>query len=91
MVLSLREGILRCLQESEVIMKKILITGANSYVGANVEKWLKRTPEEFEVDTVATFNNEWKKAILQNMMLYSMSQELPMWMQRRIWSHYIEK
>ena len=43
-------------------MKRVLITGANSYVGTNVEKWLKKTPNEFEVDTVSTFDNEWKKA-----------------------------
>lgn len=43
-------------------MIRVLITGANSYVGTNVENWLKRTPEVFEVDTVSTFNDEWKKA-----------------------------
>ena len=43
-------------------MKRILITGANSYVGTNVEAWLKKTPELFEVDTVSTFNDEWKQA-----------------------------
>ncbi len=42
-------------------MKKILITGANSYVGTNVEKWLLKTPGEFEVDTVDTMNDAWKK------------------------------
>ena len=43
-------------------MKKILITGANSYVGTSVEKWLLKTPGEFEVDTVDTMNEAWKKA-----------------------------
>ena len=43
-------------------MKRVLITGANSYVGTNIENWLKKTPEEFVVDTVSTFNDEWKKA-----------------------------
>lgn len=43
-------------------MKKVLITGENSYVGTNVEAWLKKTPELFEVDTVSTFNDEWKQA-----------------------------
>ncbi len=43
-------------------MKRVLITGANSYVGTNVEKWLLKNPELFEVDTVSTFNDEWKKA-----------------------------
>ena len=43
-------------------MKRVLITGANSYVGTRVEAWLKKEPESFEVDTVSTFNDEWKKA-----------------------------
>ena len=43
-------------------MKKVLITGANSYVGTNVENWLKKSPDLFEVDTVSTFNDEWKNA-----------------------------
>ncbi len=43
-------------------MKKVLISGANSYVGTNVENWLKKNPDEFVVDTVSTFDDEWKKA-----------------------------
>lgn len=43
-------------------MKRVLITGANSYVGTNVEAWLKKTPDEFEVYTVSTFNDEWRQA-----------------------------
>jgi len=27
-------------------MKKILITGANSYIGTNVEKWLLKEPDK---------------------------------------------
>lgn len=43
-------------------MKRVLITGANSYVGTNVEQWLLKRPGEFLVDTVDTFNNNWKTA-----------------------------
>jgi UDP-glucose 4-epimerase len=43
-------------------MKKVLITGKNSYVGTNIEDWLKRTPDVFEVDTVDTFRDHWKQA-----------------------------
>lgn len=43
-------------------MKRILITGANSFVGTNIEKWLIREPEQFQVDTVDTMNEAWKKA-----------------------------
>lgn len=42
-------------------MKRVLITGANSFVGTNVEKWLMKTPEEFSVDTVDTMNDAWKQ------------------------------
>lgn len=42
-------------------MKKVLITGANSFVGMNIEKWLlASTDEKFEVDTVDTMNEAWK-------------------------------
>ena len=43
-------------------MKKILITGANSFVGMNIESWLLKAPNEFQVDTVDTMNEAWKKA-----------------------------
>ena len=42
-------------------MKKVLITGGNSFVGMNIEKWLlASTDEKFEVDTVDTMNEAWK-------------------------------
>ncbi len=43
-------------------MIRVLITGANSFVGTNVEKWLLKTPWEFAVDTVDTMNDSWKSA-----------------------------
>lgn len=43
-------------------MKKVLITGANSFVGTNIEKWLIKEPGLFVVDTVDTMNYEWMKA-----------------------------
>lgn len=42
-------------------MKKILITGANSFVGTNIESWLIKEPENFTVDTVDTMNDAWKQ------------------------------
>lgn len=42
-------------------MKHILITGANSFVGTNIEKWLLKEPDNFSVDTVDTMNDAWKK------------------------------
>lgn len=43
-------------------MKRILITGANSFVGMNIEKWLLKSPNDFQVDTVDTMNDAWKNA-----------------------------
>lgn len=43
-------------------MKKVLITGANSFVGTNIEKWLLKNPSVFSVDTVDTMNDAWKGA-----------------------------
>ena len=47
---------------SIINMKKILITGANSFVGMNIEKWLRTAPNEFQVYTVDTMNDAWKTA-----------------------------
>ena len=41
-------------------MKKVLITGANSYVGTNVEKWLMKEPENFYVETLDMRDPNWK-------------------------------
>lgn len=43
-------------------MKRVLITGAGSYIGVNVENWLKKTPDLFQVESVDTFGDNWKKA-----------------------------
>jgi len=42
-------------------MKKILITGANSYIGTSLEKWLLQWQEEYSVDTVDMKDGTWKK------------------------------
>ncbi len=41
-------------------MTKVLITGANSFVGTSVEKWLLRSPEKYSVDIVDTIDGKWK-------------------------------
>lgn len=43
-------------------MKRVLITGAGSYIGVNVENWLKKTPDLFQVESVDTFGDNWKQA-----------------------------
>lgn len=40
-------------------MKKILITGKNSYIGTSVKNWLLKTPDQYEVDTVDLRNPDW--------------------------------
>lgn len=42
-------------------MKKILITGANSYVGTSLERYLARWPEAYRVDTVDMIGDGWKQ------------------------------
>jgi len=42
-------------------MKRILITGANSYIGTSFEKWMTQWPEEYQVDSVGTRNDEWRE------------------------------
>lgn len=42
-------------------MKKILITGANSYVGISVEKYLQQWPEQYCLDTVDMIGDAWKQ------------------------------
>lgn len=43
-------------------MKRILITGADSYVGEMLKQYLKRWPNEYSVDTVDTKDVAWKSA-----------------------------
>lgn len=40
-------------------MKKILITGADSYIGSSFENWLSRWPDSYRVDTVGTRDGQW--------------------------------
>ncbi|MGO4928324.1 NAD-dependent epimerase/dehydratase family protein [Fundicoccus sp. Sow4_F4] len=41
-------------------MKRILITGAGSYIGTSFEKWVSQWPEKYQVDTIDMRENEWK-------------------------------
>lgn len=44
-------------------MKRVLITGAGSYVGESVRAYLLNTaPAQFEIDAVDTMNDAWKQA-----------------------------
>ena len=41
-------------------LKRVLITGKNSYVGTNVEKWLMREPDKYYVESISVRGEEWK-------------------------------
>lgn len=41
-------------------MMKILITGANSYIGTSFEKWLGKWPGEYSVETVDMIDGTWR-------------------------------
>lgn len=43
-------------------MKKVLITGAGSYVGESVRKYILSTSSDIEIDTVDTMRENWKHA-----------------------------
>lgn len=42
-------------------MKKILITGANSYIGTNVEYWLKEKTGRYKVDVIDMIDGTWRE------------------------------
>lgn len=42
-------------------MKKILITGANSYIGTSFELYMKQYSDKYQIDTVDMIGNSWKK------------------------------
>lgn len=42
-------------------MKKILITGANSYIGTSFEKYMSQWPNEYQVDTIDMIDGSWRE------------------------------
>lgn len=42
-------------------MKRILITGENSYVGTSFENWLANYPNTYKVDTISVRGSSWKE------------------------------
>ena len=42
-------------------MKKILITGANSYIGTSFENYMQQWPEQYQVDTVDMIDGTWRE------------------------------
>ena len=42
-------------------MKRVVITGKNSYIGTSLENWLMREPDKYKVDTVDMKDGSWKE------------------------------
>lgn len=42
-------------------MKKILITGANSYIGTSFAKYMEQWPQEYQVDTIDMIDGSWQE------------------------------
>jgi len=42
-------------------VKRILITGANSYIGTSFENYLSQWPDEYQVDTVDMVDGSWRE------------------------------
>lgn len=42
-------------------MKKILITGANSYIGTSFEKYMQQYADEYQVDTIDMIDGSWRE------------------------------
>lgn len=42
-------------------MKRVLITGANSYIGTEFEKWIKENCSAISADTISMRENAWKE------------------------------
>ena len=42
-------------------MKKILITGANSYIGTSFEKYMQQWPEKYQIDTLDMLDGTWRE------------------------------
>lgn len=42
-------------------MKRILITGANSYIGTSFEKYMAQWPEEYQIDTTDMIDGSWRQ------------------------------
>lgn len=48
-------------------MKKILITGQNSYIGNKFEEWVSQWPDDYQITKISVRNDDWKN---QNWNMY---------------------
>ena len=47
-------------------MKRILITGKDSYIGTSFEKWLMKEPDKYQIDTLDMRDEAWKEKDFSN-------------------------
>lgn len=47
-------------------MKKILITGANSYIGTSFESYLQQWKDDYQIDTIDMIGDSWKSVSFSN-------------------------
>lgn len=47
-------------------MKRVLITGKNSFIGTSIEDWLMREPDKYKVDTADMKDASWKEKDLSS-------------------------
>lgn len=47
-------------------MKKIVITGANSYIGISVENWLKKSTNKYDIVTLDMIDGSWRQYDFSN-------------------------
>ncbi|MGD7053939.1 NAD-dependent epimerase/dehydratase family protein [Sutcliffiella horikoshii] len=43
-------------------MKKILITGVNSYIGSSFKSWVSQYPNEYKVENISVRDDRWKES-----------------------------
>lgn len=43
-------------------MKKILITGINSFIGTKFSEYVRQWPDQYQVDTISLLDGNWRKA-----------------------------
>ncbi len=56
-----RGDVVACSQGDSEEMKKILITGTNSYIGTSLANWLAKEPDKYRVDAVDMKSRSWKQ------------------------------
>ncbi len=57
---SIKQDFIQNNKNNECI-KKILITGANSYIGTSVESWLSKESGSYQIDTLDMVGESWKE------------------------------